>query len=256
MELKYKKIIKSVEKSGAIILSYFGKDYKTFKKSHPLDFYTEADIKSEKNLINTIQKEFPTHNIQSEERGFINKKSDYTFVIDPLDGTLNMHLGIANFSVTLALLKQNEAIFAVTHNPVTQKTYFAEKGKGSFLNGKKIKVNKVVNLRRMITAYTCNYKTPLSYLQNLDKKLSELKIRKLMTNWSPALDLCLLAEGKIEVMVNNDNALHDNLAGKLIIREARGKITDFKGKSLKSDRQNIFLATNGTKIHNQILKIL
>ena len=77
-----------------------------------------------------------------------------------------------------------------------------------------------------------------------------------MTNWSPALDFCLLASGKIEAMINDDNELHDNLAGKLMVREAGGKLTDLKGRRLKSDRENTFLASNGTKIHKHLIRII
>lgn len=256
MNSKYKKIIKAVEKSGQIIAGYFGKDLKTYQKSSVLDFSTQADLRSEKNIIAAIQKEFPTYNILSEERGLIDKKSDYTFVIDPLDGTLNFYLGLPLFTVTLALLKGDEAIFGVTHHPITKQTFYAIKDKWAFENGRRIKVNKINNLERAIVGYTCGWKVPVVELDKISSKLHQLKIKRPMANWSPAFDLCLLASGKIEGIITNNNELHDNLAGKIIVREAGGKLTDFKGKPLKNDRQNIFLASNGTNIHAQLAKIL
>ena len=106
MNRKYKNIIKAVERSGKIIAGYFGKDFKRYNKKAGLDFYTQADLKSESNLIKAVKNDFPGYNILAEEKGLIDKKSDYTFVIDPLDGTLNLYQGIPYFSVTLGLLKK------------------------------------------------------------------------------------------------------------------------------------------------------
>lgn len=256
MNKKYQNIIKAVEKSGQIIAGYFGKDLKTYQKSSVLDFSTRADLESEKNLVSAINKEFPYCNIQGEEGGLVDKKSAYTFVIDPLDGTLNFYIGLPLFTVTLALLKGDQGIFAVTHHPITKQTFYATVGKGAFLNGRRIQVNRIADPARVIVGYTCGWKTPVAEMERISSGLLGLKIKRPMANWSPAFDFGLLASGKIEAMINNNNELHDNLAGKIIVREAGGKITDFKGKPLKNDRQNVFLASNGTSIHGKLLKIL
>ncbi|TSC52859.1 MAG: hypothetical protein CEO40_183, partial [Parcubacteria group bacterium LiPW_72] len=77
-----------------------------------------------------------------------------------------------------------------------------------------------------------------------------------LTNWSPALAFCLLASGKIESIIHNDNEIYDYIAGKLIAKEAGALISDFKGRQEKNDKNSIFLASNGTEIHEQLLKIL
>lgn len=256
MNQKYKNLIKAVEKSGNIVSSYFGKSLKTQSKGVPLNFVTQADLESEKNLFKAIQKNFPRYNIISEEAGFINKKSDYTFVLDPLDGTLNLKIGLPYFSVTLALLNKDEVIFTVVNNPVIHQTFFAKKGKGAYLNNKRIKVNQITNFQNIIVAYTCGWKTPRARVRNVMKEMNSLGIKRVLTNWAPVFDFCLLASGKIEAIVCYNNELHDFIGGRLLIKEAGGKITDYRGNLTRNDRQSTFLATNGTKIHNQIVKIL
>ena len=184
----------------------------------------------------------------------INNSSQKTFFIDPLDGTMNLALGLGYFSTTLALMKDNQTVFAVVHNPITKQIYWAEKGQGAFLNGKKLEVNQNSEIEKSIAAYICSYEYLLDKIESkMIKELWKLNFKRVITNWSPALDFCLLASGKIEVVVHQTNPLHDFLAGVLIVREAGGKITDFNGKIIEDDRADIFLASNGTKIHNQLI---
>ena len=207
-------------------------------------------------MIKAVKKEFPDYNIISEEAGFIDNKSNYTFVMDPLDGTINLKSGIPYFSVTVALLKGDEAVFMTTHNPVIKQTFYAAKGRGAFLNNKRIRVNKVSSPNKTTVAYTNGWKVPRGSLMKLEKKLYGLKIARILCNWAPVYDFCLVASGKIEAMVCYDNELHDFVGGLLLVREAGGKITDYQGQPLMNDRVNIFLATNGTGIHKQIVKVL
>jgi len=173
-----------------------------------------------------------------------------------LDGTLNLYQDIPYFSATLALLKKDEAVFAVTHNPILKQTFWAIKGQGAFKNGRRVKVNNNGNVNKLTVGYSCGWRKPRVDNGRIINALYRNNIQRVMTNWSPALDFCLLASGKIEAMINDDNELHDNLAGKLMVREAGGKLTDLKGRRLKSDRENTFLASNGTKIHKHLIRII
>ena len=81
------------------------------------------------------------------------------------------------------------------------------------------------------------------------------KVKRVLRNWSPALDFCMLASGKVDIVINNVSEVYDHIAGKLIAREAGARITDFQGRKEKNDMNSIFLATNGTKLHNEALKL-
>lgn len=256
MDSSLKKIIQAAESGGRILVKYFGRTMELQEKSTVSDFRTEADLESEAVILKILSREFPDYNIFSEEKGIIDKKSDYTFVVDPMDGSNNFVLGIPNFSVCIALLKDDKAISSVIHSPILNQTYCAEKGKGAFLEKKKLRVNKEADIKRINVVYTCGYINSKEYADNLTRKLNARKVKIILTNWSPALDFCLLASGKIEAIINNDNEIYDYIAGKLIAKEAGALITDFKGRQEKNDKNSIFLASNGTEIHEQLLEIL
>ena len=123
------------------------------------------------------------------------------------------------------------------------------------MNGERLRVNTNSNVNKLTVAYTTGWQQLRSDSGRNINRLYQANIQRVMSNWSPALDFCLLALGKIEAMFNYDNELYDNLAGKLIAREAGARLTDLKGKKLASDRENIFLASNGARIHNHLVKV-
>ena len=123
------------------------------------------------------------------------------------------------------------------------------------MNGERLRVNTNSNVNKLTVAYTTGWQQLRSDSGRNINRLYQANIQRVMSNWSPALDFCLLALGKIEAMINYDNELYDNLAGKLIAREEGARLTDLKGKKLASDRENIFLASNGARIHNHLVKV-
>lgn len=251
---KKDKIIKSAKEGGKILLKYFGKDLKIENKSTLADMQTKADVESEKAILEILEKEFPDYNIWGEESGLNDKKSEYTFVVDPLDGSYNFINNIPYFSVAVALMKNKEIIFSVIYDPILKRTYWAKKGQGSFLNNKKIKVNKESNIENSSVAYITRYINSKKYYMNLLGELHNYEVRRIFVNWSVALDFCLFSMGKIEAIIHNGSELYDYAAGKLLAQEAGALITNFKGD--KEFKEEEFLATNGTKIHKQLLKIV
>ena len=134
-------MIGAAKAAGVVIL----KNYKTVGKvkfKAPRSLVTKADILSEKTIIKTIRKKFPDHNFLTEESGAIKKNSKYTWIIDPIDGTTNFVAKIPEFAVSIALAKNDEILMGVVYNPCTNEMFFAEKGKGSYLNNKKLQVSK------------------------------------------------------------------------------------------------------------------
>jgi myo-inositol-1(or 4)-monophosphatase len=206
--------------------------------------------------LKILKKKFPKYNIFSEEAGKTENGSEYTFVIDPLDGTNNFVLGVPYFSVSIALMKNNEVIFGVIYNPVLMNVYYAEKGKGAYLNGKRINVSSESNIKNSTVSLVANYGFSIDNFVKMGRSLYELDVKRVSKFWSVALDYCLLASGKIEALILHDVPLYDFAAGKIIAREAGARITDFNGDKLSDDKEKIFLTTNGTKIHKEILGIL
>ena len=251
-------LINAAHAGGKILKTYFGKIFNNIKeKSTAFDFQTEADIASEKAILKIIKEKFPIYNIHSEEEGKINKKSQYSIVIDPLDGTNNFILGIPNFSVSIAIFHKNEAIMGVVYHPILNQTFFAEKDKDAFLNGKKIKVNNVTDHKKITIAHTCGYKTSLSYIAKVFYSMFvDLNKKRMTDNWSPAYDYCMLACGKIESVFTNGIEIYDFAAGKLIAKEAGAKIIDFNGKKGNNYLNNKFIISNTSEINNYILNTI
>lgn len=256
MSIDIEAIIKAAEDGGREINKYFGQVLEIEQKSTASDFRTKADTQAEKAILTALQEAFPDFNIYSEEAGKIDKKSEYTFVIDPLDGSNNFVLGIPTFCVSIGLLKGDDIIAGVMHNPVLNDTYYAQQGKGTFLGNRKLEVNRESNITNATLSYTCGYNTPSEFGEELNRNLNQKNIKRILNNWCPTCDLCLLAAGKIEAIINNENELYDYCAGKLIAKEAGARATDFKGNPETNDKGNKFLISNGTQIHAELLNLL
>ncbi len=256
MNIDVTSIILAAEKGGKVINKYFGQVLDVEEKSNSSDFRTKADLESEQEIIKVLNKVFPKFNIYSEELGKVNNKSNYTFVIDPLDGSNNFVIGIPTFCVSIGLMKDDKIVAGVIHHPFLHETYYALKGKGAFLQGKRLQVGKEANTNKATVAYTCGYLTPNNFEEKLIHNLNKIKIKRLLQDWCPSYEMCLVAAGKIEAIINNHNDLYDYCAGKIIIKESGGLITDLKGHPEKNDKSDVFIASNGTKIHNDLLKIV
>lgn len=245
----------AAEAGGRIIRDYFGSDLLIEQKGLASDVRTKADTESEAAIISILKSNFPTYNILSEESGYLDKDSNMKFVIDPLDGSNNFVMGIPNFSVSIGLMAKDEIIAAVINVPMLSQTFSAVKGKGAQINGKPIYVNSTSAADEATVSYTCGYVNDSDYTLSLTRLLASLNVKRQTSFWSPAYDYCLLASGKIEAVINNGNEIYDFAAGKLIVQEAGGKITDFKGAEA-ADVNAQFVATNGTSLHDDLLKIL
>lgn len=255
MAQSIKKIIKAAKAGGAVLRTYFGKSLETVQKTMAADFRTKADLDSEETILKIFAKEFPDYNIYSEELGEKKKGSEYTLIIDPLDGTNNFVLGLPNFSVSIGLLKNDEIVTGAIYLPFMDQTYWAEKGNGAFRDSVKLKVNSESDIKKSSVSITCGYTSAYGFSDSLIKKLNDRLLKRFLVNWSPAYDFCLLASGKIEAVVSHNLDIYDYVAGKLIATEAGVLITDFSGKSCP-DKEGIFIASNGSALHQELVKVI
>ncbi len=256
MNQDLEKIIVAAKAGGEVLKKYYGASLDTTKKTIASDFRTKADLESEEAILANLTADFPTYNIISEEKGEINKNSEYTFVIDPLDGTNNFVLGIANFAISIGLLKNDEIIMGVIYSPIIDNVYYAEKGQGAFVDGAALHVSAEQDFTNSTVCYSQGYHTPYEPQTKVIDVLYHQQIKRVMTNWSVAFDFCMLASGRVEGIIANDLELHDCSAGKLIAREAGAKITDLKGEPEVSDRSCDFIASNGSTVHEKMIAAL
>lgn len=256
-DLKFLEVAKKAAlKAGEIIKKYSGKDeHKDIKNEDPTDYATKADIEAEKAIIEILTTNFPEHNIVAEESKPQDKKSNYTWVIDPLDGTISYGSGIPYFSVSIGLLEFGKPILGVVYNVSFKQLYWAQDGKGAHLNGKPIQVSKKKSLDESVGVLDFGHNLKRQY--KLDLYVNKLikKIGYIYSFGSAVASLAMLGEGTLDLYVNYSYPW-DFAAGVVIIREAGGKVTDFEGREpdWTADRLNI-VASNGL-IHDQILEAL
>ena len=242
-------------KAGKILMEYFGKE-NIEKGKGERDHVLDVDFEAEKLIINTLQERFPDDSILSEEADDIVGSSDYRWVVDPLDGTLNFKSRISYFCVSIALEEKGELVMAFVCDPIKDKFYFAEKGKGAFVNGEKMKVSSTEHLIKFLISYSTSNHKDLEVVKLGAKSFKNLldNCRAIRLRGSSILDLCNLAEGIFDGLVKVGANYWDFAAGSLIVEEAGGKVTDFTGQHWDSKSENLF-ASNGLH-HSKLLEVL
>lgn len=250
-----KDIKKLSKKVGSYQLNRINKKLNISKKSSNIDLVSEVDKKSEEKILNWIEGRFPKHSIVSEERGTINKDSEYEWVIDPLDGTTNYVHGFPIFSISIALLKNKEPIMGVIYVPYTDETFSAVVNKGAYLNGKKIMVsnNNILTDSLLVTGFPYNLKEDrYNNVKAFNKLIFETRgIRRI---GSAAYDMACVASGRFDAFWELKLNPWDTKAGVIIIKEAKGKVieTDLDGHYLivaGSEKLSELIYSNIKKIY-------
>ncbi len=238
--------IKAAQKAASIIKSGFGKTLEITEKENNEGIVTQIDRQAEEIIIKTLQNS-SSYPILAEESGVIGQLGDSYWVIDPLDGTRNYSRGIPIFAVSIALIKANSVVLGVTLNPLTGDVYYAEKGKGAYLNSKQLCVSK--RSKDMVVIFDKGYskESALKFREAVDKLGLISVVRSL---GSSTLEACFIAQGSYEGFISFGDKLWDYAAGVLLIQEAGGKVTDWQGNKWTINNQ-YFLATNNL-IHDKI----
>lgn len=239
---------------GDLLSSKLG-SIQSVEKKGPIDLVTEADIGSEQCIIETIRTAFPDHAILSEESGESEGRSDFRWIIDPLDGTTNFAHGLGLFSVSIAFAREEEMMVGVVLNPMTRELFSAVRGRGAKLNGRPISVSTTRTLADslLVTGFPYNFKTIMdTVIRRFSRCLEACQgVRRL---GSAALDLCYVACGRFEGFWEQNLHPWDTAAGMLIAQEAGAEVTDFNGGTFSPFGKEI-LATNG-RIHKEMINRL
>jgi len=248
-------LIEAAKAGGAEIVRFFNTDFKITNKEGINNPVTEADHASEKAIFSTIKEKFPDHYILSEEAGKIVQDSAYKWIIDPIDGTINFAHGIPLNCVSIGIEHEGEMVMGCVYNPHMNELFFAEKGKGASLNDKPIHVSAESETIKacLVTGFPYTYldmaNGPLEVFERFIRK--GVPVRRL---GSAAIDLCWVAAGRFDGFYEHKLEAWDSAAGFLMVEEAGGRVTDFKGNKY-SPYQHRILATNG-KIHDEMLKVI
>lgn len=248
---------KAAKVAGRIHKKYFQGNLKVEEKSTSFDLLTVADTEAERAVVSLVKKYFPQHNFLAEEYSYEKTKSAYTWVIDPLDGTNNFVCGLPIFCVSIALMRNNEVIMGVVYDATRDELFYAQKDKGAFLNGRRIRVNLVPALKEslLITGFYYNRgKEMVETLETIKRFLFKhiLGLRRL---GAAALDLCYVACGRAAGFWEFELSPWDFAAGKLIVEEAQGRVTGKRGEKVCPTKKHFIVASNG-KVHNQMLAVI
>jgi len=227
-------IEQDLTKASKIADKSFGKVEETIKPEDNNQVLTKTDLEIGKLLVGEIGARFPKHNIIDEEAGVIDKKSDYTWVVDPIDGTSNFAEGIPMYGIFLGLLKKDTPIASGMAIPSFQKIYTAQKGKGTKCNGRAVRLTKEGKLTNTLVAYGID-----GHQENPQQTKDEgvvlskiiLGIRNLRSSNS-AYDFSLLIDGGYGAFLNQTSKIWDNVAAQVLVEEAGGVYTDFFGKPI------------------------
>ncbi len=247
------KTIEIAKEAGEIIREGFGNNISIEFKTDESNLVTNIDKAAEKKIVDYINKEYPTHSIIAEESGESKKLSEYTWIIDPLDGTTNFAHSLPIFAVSIGLQKNGETILGVVYDVMRDVVYSAEKGAGCFANEKKLNVSNNSNLAKSVLVTGFAYDRKDGYKEAV-KIFGTLlpKTRAIRRLGSAALDFCYVASGVFDGFWEANLAPWDVCAGILLVEEAGGKVTDFSNNEI-SAFSNSFLATNGV-IHSSLIE--
>lgn len=245
--------IKAAKLAGKIIKTNFGKSIDISTKEGN-EFFTSIDIEAEKNIIKTIKEKFSNHNIWSEECGSLEKTdSNYKWIIDPLDGTNNFINQIPMVGTSIGLMYKNKPVLGVVYFPMINQLFYAEKGKGAFLNGKPIKCPDIKELSKAVLFFESHLKTAspkyLKFFLTLAKKIFRTRIAGAAT-----MNICYVANGSANICVESGLKPGDIAASSIIAEEAGAIITDHKGKPWHPRCKNIIVTNK--YLHKKILELI
>jgi myo-inositol-1(or 4)-monophosphatase len=249
--------IKAARAAGFIHKKYFQRSFKVSAKSSSFDLLTVADTQAEKATVSLIKKYFPDHNFLAEEFKYAPTGSGYTWVIDPLDGTNNFASGLPIFCASVALTRRNKVLVGAIYDVTRNELFYAQNGKGAFLNGKKIKVNQEKKLKGALIITGFYYDRGKKMIETLEtiKRFHFRHILGIRRLGAAALDLCYVACGRAAGFWEFELSPWDFAAGKLIIEEAGGKVTGNRAEEVPLTQKYFIVASNG-KIHNQMLEVI
>ena len=251
--------IQTARDAGAILIDRLGRALQVSNKGD-IDLVTEADLASEKLIIERIKSHYPRHAILAEESGATagveaeSGTSEWKWIIDPLDGTTNYAHGYPCFCVSIALERAGAIEVAVIYDPTRDEMFAAERGQGTSLNGRRVRVSTVddLNSAMLCTGFPYNVRERPNFAREFANfTMAAQAVRR---DGSAAIDLAYVACGRFDGFWEDGLNAWDVAAGVLLIEEAGGRVSDFNGGPLDIFTPKV-LTSNGL-IHNAMMRVL
>jgi myo-inositol-1(or 4)-monophosphatase len=237
--------LRAARSASQIILRSMDRlDELRIEEKGPNDFVSEVDRKAEQAIIEVLHAAYPDHGILGEESGEVYTSNEYTWIIDPLDGTLNFLQGIPHFCVSIGLMKGRRMEHAVIVDPVRNEEFVASRGKGAQLNGKRIRVSNRHRLPELVLGTGIPPHAIGTYLDPYIESMQNFtrQCRAIRRQGSAALDLAYTAAGRLDGFWEPGLSRWDIAAGILLVTEAGGFISDLSGGETYFETGNIVAA--------------
>lgn len=255
-------ISETLRRAGEVAKEGFQKVSHVKIKEDQSHVLTEKDIESEKVIISEIAKNFPSDSIIAEESGFVQKSSNSTWIVDPIDGTSNFAAGIPWFAIMISKLVNWIPVVSGIYLPVQKEMYYAEKDQGAFCNGKKIRVTQEPDLKNVLVTFGIDYSPDVTQLDKdivFVKKLIQCT-RNARSSGCSGVDFAYLASGRLGGCSAHTSKIWDNAPGMLLTTEAGGVYTDLFGNSVDFTStkdnfvRNFAYVASTPLLHPQLLK--
>jgi myo-inositol-1(or 4)-monophosphatase len=245
--------------AGQLLHQLYRQEYSVHLKSSEIDVVTEADLASERLIVDAIRREFPGHGIFSEEGlGDVHTlvaDSTPVWLVDPLDGTVNYAHGYPLWGVSLALSESGRVLLAVTFDPLRDEIFSAQQGKGAWCNGERIQVSGVTEMHQALVATGFAYRRASLVDNNLAEFSAVMpRVQGVRRAGAAVLDLAHLADGRLDGYWEMYLQPWDWAAGWLLVEEAGGRVTDMRGEPWSLASENI-VASNSL-LHAGLLERL
>jgi len=231
-----KLIERILRNAGEILVRHFGKISNVRRKEHPSSVVCAADLASEAYLVGELRKHFPQDSIITEESGFLPGESEFTWVIDPLDGTSNYVSNLPWFGVQLGRLREGVPILTAIFVPLGKCYYVAQTGQGLYRNGKRVTVAAERKLERVLCAFGLDPSAnDRQSRRNFERMRRIAQGVRNIRSTNSLIDFCYTLEGRFGACVNLHTKIWDIVPVALMLPEAGGKLTDLEGAPIVFD---------------------
>jgi myo-inositol-1(or 4)-monophosphatase len=246
--------IQTAKDAGRVLAEKFGRVIQISQKGE-IDLVTEADLASEKLIIERIQTHYPRHSILAEESGASDhERAEFRWIVDPLDGTTNYAHGYPCFCVSIGLQRNDELVIGVIYDPIRDEMFSAERGEGATLNGRRIRVSETQSLDRALlcTGFPYDVRGRGDFARHFTNFI--MYSQGVRRDGSAAMDLAAVACGRFEGFWEEGLHPWDVAAGVVIVEEAGGQVSRYDGSKIDIHRPPI-VASNGL-VHQEMLEVL